>query len=134
MHARSSRISLRPCLGIEVAQAATRLATDVYRITRRTPESTVCWDADFRRVADSLAAVLARVQGGATHTEFVRAITCAGVMIAELEGYLMIAEQANIVALEDLDLVQPAIGFIKRFCLVGLGAPQAAVVRPGTVS
>lgn len=124
----------RPCLAVEVAQAATRLATEIYRLTRSARPGSCAWCTGIRAAADTLALVIARVQGRQNHAEFVRCVAVAGVLLAEVEGHLMIAEQCGDVSLEDLDDLMPLVGFIKRFCAAGLGIENVTAPKPELVS
>lgn len=126
---------MRNSIGVDVAQAATRLATEIYCITRDVPRTRAsAWYEGARRSSDALAMVIARVQGTLTHTQFIHCIAMSGVLLAELEGYLMLAEQSGHLTIDQLDGMMPVIAFIKRFCSVGLGVDEPRRVKPELVS
>ncbi len=135
MSVRTQRVSFaRGCIGFEVTQAATRLATDIYRLTRGVAYDAVHgWGAELRRAADALSTVIARVQARQHHTVFLNNVVIAGVLLAQLEGYLMIAEQRCDISVEDIDSLMPLIAFIKRFCAAGIGVDTVAM-NPELVS
>lgn len=102
---------------LEVSQAATWFAAEIYRVTRGLGHvsGTMLRDT-LCRVADSVPLMIARGQAGRSARESFRAIASARVAIAELDAQLFVSEQAGEIPHAELNMLRQILRYIDCYC------------------
>ena len=109
--------SVITCRDLEVSQAATWFAAEIYRVTRGLGHvsGTMLRDT-LCRVADSLPLMIAKGQGGRSPRESFRAIASARIAIAQLDAQLFVSERTAEIPHAELTMLRQILRFIDSYC------------------